>query len=61
MNRSDKPVDFNMLCEQHTFSQEEYDLLTKRINEERAFVCLDIIRTWKRLHGKPRDTLGRWL
>jgi hypothetical protein len=61
MNRFHKPVDFTMLCEQHSFTREEYDLLIKRINEEREYVSLDIIRSWKRLHGKPRDALGRWL
>ncbi|MBL7006639.1 MAG: hypothetical protein ISR78_06135 [Spirochaetia bacterium] len=56
-----KPVDFNILCEEHSFTREEYELLVQRINEEREFASTDIFRACKKLPGKPRDALGRWL
>lgn len=61
MNSKWKPVDFNILCEEHSFTREEYDLLMQRINEEREFDSIDIVRAWKRLLGKPWDPLGKWL
>ena len=61
MNHPRKPITFKVLCEEHSFSREEYDLFLLRLDEEREFASNDIIRTWKRQFGKPRDALGRWL
>ena len=61
MKTKGKPVNFKVLCEEHSFTREEYELLVQRINEERVFVSTDIFRIGKKLSGKPRDALGKWL
>ena len=61
MKYKENLINFKILCEEHSFTREEYDLLLQRIEEEREFTSTDIFRVSKKLFGKPRDALGRWL
>jgi hypothetical protein len=61
MKHKGKLVNFKILCEEHSFTREEYDLLRQRIDEEREFASSDIFCISKKLFVKPRDALGRWL
>jgi len=54
-------VNFKILCDEHAFTREEYELILQRINEERVFSSTDIFIVGKKLLGKPRDVLGRWI
>jgi hypothetical protein len=56
-----KPVDFDTLYGEHSFSAEEYDLLMQRINEELEDAPIDLIRNWKRQPERARNALGRYL